>query len=105
MTDALLLAGAFVLGFIVCAALSGVLLKVLVDLYRDDRDAHSAEREQFRSDRRELLNRLQHPNLVPTGTERPAPRPRDPVTAERLREMASVGRVVPGNGSDEMELP
>lgn len=109
--DALTLAGFFLGGFLTCALLSVGAIKLLVDLHRDERAATAAEREQFRSERRELLNRVQHPNLVPTGTERPAPRPPDPRLAERARAWAQVGRVVPGNGdeampaTDELELP
>jgi hypothetical protein len=98
MIDALELAGAFVLGFVIAAALTGALVKALLDLYRD-------EVEVWRSERRELLNRIQHPERMPVATTRPKADPEALQRAAAARaEMAAVGRVVQTNGSD-MELP
>jgi hypothetical protein len=102
MIDALELAGAFVLGFILCGAFAGLLIRELIRLHREERRIGLAEMESWRSERREILNRIQHPNKMPVANAGP-PRPADPAVRERMREMASVGRVVPANG--DMELP
>jgi hypothetical protein len=105
MTDALELAGAFVLGFLICAGLAVVLFKHLIDLHREERQIGLAESESWRGERRELLNRIQHPERMPVGTA-PQVRVPDPAVRERMREMASVGRVVPtAENGDGMELP
>jgi hypothetical protein len=98
MIDALELAGAFVLGFLIAVAVASLLVKALLDLYRD-------EVEVWRSERRELLNRIQHPERMPVATTRPTANPEAPQRAAAARaEMAAVGRVVQTNGGD-MELP
>jgi hypothetical protein len=101
VSDALTFAAFFLGGFLLALALAGIVIKVLIDFHRDERTTIVAERGQWRSERRELLNRVQHPNLVPTGTER-QPRQRDPEVAERLREWASVGRVTAGVEPEEL---
>lgn len=104
--DALTLAGFFLGGFVVAVLPAVGAIKLLVDLHKDERQATAAEREQWRSERRELLNRLQHPNLVPTGTERPQRRQHDPEVTRRVREWAHVGQVTPGVlTADEPDLP
>jgi hypothetical protein len=102
MIDALELAGAFVLGFLLCAVFSGLLIRELVRLHREERQLGRLDADSWRSERREILNRIQHPNKMPVANAGP-PRPADPAVRERMREMASVGRVVPANG--DMELP
>jgi hypothetical protein len=105
MIDALELAGAFVLGFIIAGALGATLVKVLLDMHREDRKLGLAEAEFWRSERRELLNRILHPERMPVATTRPTANPEAAQRAAAARaEMASVGRVVQTNGSD-MELP
>jgi hypothetical protein len=98
MIDALELTGAFVLGFLIAVAVASLLVRALLDLYRD-------EVEVWRSERRELLNRFQFPDRMPVATTRAEPDLEAArAAAARRREMASVGRVVGGNGGD-MELP
>jgi hypothetical protein len=102
MIDALELAGAFVLGFLIAAALCATILKVLIDLHRSDRDLLHRDAEHWRNQERELLNRIQHPERMPVAAAREVATPG--AIEERLakiREMNSVGRVVGG----EMELP
>jgi hypothetical protein len=57
------------------------------------------ERTAFRDERRELINRVQAPQLIPQGT-RPADRPLEPsraaaATAQARTAFASVGRAAP----------
>jgi hypothetical protein len=101
MIDALELAGAFVLGFLIAVAVASLLVKALLDLYRD-------EVEVWRSERRELLNRIQHPERMPVATvrqESPQAAAQRSAAAARLRELNHVGRVVQTDGSADMELP
>jgi hypothetical protein len=111
MTDALLLAGAFLGGFLVCAGVAVAVLRVLFDLHREDRRMVEAEREHWRSERRELVTRALHPQIVPTGVPR-AQRDPDELTLRRQQaaDYATVGRLVPAsterNGDgDDLELP
>ena len=106
MIDAMELAGAFVLGFILAAGMAALLVKHLIELHREERQIGLIEAESWRSERREILNRIQHPHKMPVATTRPSSSPEATrLTEERRREMASVGRVVSTNGADEMELP
>jgi hypothetical protein len=111
MIDAALLAGGFIGGFLVCALIAVLAFRVLVDLQREDRNLVIAERDQWRNERRELINRAQFPDRMPTGA---VPVPRDPDELARRRmqaaDYATVGRIVPAstqtNGDgDDMELP
>jgi hypothetical protein len=111
MIDAALLAGGFIGGFLVCALIAVLAFRVLVDLHREDRNLVIAERDQWRNERRELINRAQFPDRMPTGA---VPVPRDPDELARRRmqaaDYATVGRIVPAstqtNGDgDDMELP
>jgi hypothetical protein len=94
MTTALLIAGAFVVGFGLSAALAAIGFKVLIDVHKEERELVGVEREQWRSERRELINRQQFPHVMPTGTERPEPRQRTEAEIARQRDWAQVGRVV-----------
>jgi len=59
---------------------------------RDVLRALEAERESFRGERRELLNRLQFPYAMPVGTDRKRPTDRDPSrSAAERAEWAQVG--------------
>ena len=111
MTDALLLAGGFIGGFLVCALIAVLAFRVLIDLHREDRNAVTAERDQWRAERRELITRALHPQIVPTAVPHA---PRDPDELARRRQAAAdyatVGRIVPAstqtNGDgDDLELP
>jgi exosome complex RNA-binding protein Rrp42 (RNase PH superfamily) len=104
MIDALELAGAFVLGFMVAAVLAALMVKHLIELHREERQIGLIEAESWRSERREILNRIQHPNKMPVATTGQVRVP-DPAIRERMREMASVGRVVAGTDNGDMELP
>ena len=111
MTDAALFAAFFLGGFTVAAIIAVAVVKVLVELHREDRLVVVGEREQWRSERRELLNRVLHPHVMPTAVQR---QPANPDELARRRMMAAdfaaVGRVVPAstqtNGTgDDLELP
>jgi hypothetical protein len=111
MIDALLLAGGFVGGFLVCAAIAAFAFRALLELHREDRKLVVAEREHWRSERRELVTRALHPQIVPTGVTR-APRNPDELALRRAQaaDYATVGRIVPAstetNGDgDDLELP
>jgi hypothetical protein len=110
-TDVALLAGSFFLGALIVAVVCALIFNVLLDLYRDDREMARAEREAWRSERREIINRIQHPHVMPTGVTRT---PRDPDELARRRmqaaDYATVGRIVPAstetNGDgDDVDLP
>ncbi len=106
MIDALELAGAFVLGFIIAAVFAAFVLRHLIDLHREERKIGLGEAENWRGERRELLNRIQHPERMPVATARPGPNPEITARlAEQRRELANVGRVVLSNGDPDMELP
>jgi hypothetical protein len=106
MIDALELAGAFVLGFILCGAFAGFLIRELIRLHREERRIGLAEMESWRSERREILNRIQHPSRMPVATTgQPVDSSMTRASEERRREMASVGRVVAGSDNGDMELP
>lgn len=104
---------AVALGLLIVVIVLGTLIHVLVGLHRAEREAdrtyYAGERDEWTSERRELLNRIQHPQLVPTG--RRIAQPPDPgaaaAHADRLREMASVGRIVPAKSpeNDGLDLP
>ena len=111
MTDAALLAGGFIGGFLLCATIAVLAFRILVDLHREDRSIVVTEREQWRNERRELINRAQFPDRMPTGA---VPVPRDPDELARRRmqaaDYATVGRIVPAstetNGDgDDVDLP
>jgi hypothetical protein len=111
MTDALLLAGSFLGGFLVCAAVAACVLRVLIELHREDRKFVIAEREAWRSERRELITRALHPNVIPAAVPHV---PRNPDELARRRQQAAdyaaVGRIIPAstetNGDgDDLELP
>jgi hypothetical protein len=111
MTDALLLAGAFIAGFLVCAGIAGLAVRALLELHREERTLVLGEREAWRSERRELVTRALHPQIVPTGV---TATPRNPDELSKRRQQAAdyatVGRIVPAstqtNGDgDDLELP
>ncbi len=81
-------------------------VKHLIELHREERQIGLMEAESWRSERREILNRIQHPHKMPVATTRQAS---DPKAIEGLRtkqrEMASVGRVVASKGAEDLELP
>jgi hypothetical protein len=111
MTDALLLAGGFLAGFLVCAVIAALAFHALLELHREDRKLVVAERDAWRSERRELANRIQHPHIIPTAAPR-APRNADELARRRQQaaDYATVGRIVPAstqsNGDgDDLELP
>jgi hypothetical protein len=106
MIGALELAGAFVLGFVLAAVMATLLVKHLIELHREERQIGLMESESWRSERREILNRIQHPSRMPVATVRPQGNGEaSHKAAERRAEMASVGRVVAGTDNGEMELP
>lgn len=58
-------------------------------------DRFATERDQWRSQERELLNRVQHPSVMPTGT-RPLTPPVNGSASDKARvAWGSVGRVAP----------
>lgn len=86
-------------GLLFAVVVLATLLWVVMGLQREERDharhSHEVEREAWRSERRELLNRMQFPERMPVATQPVGRRPVDPeMQRGRLREMASVGRVV-----------
>ena len=106
MTDALWFAGAFLVGFLLCTLVAALLVRELIALHREERTLHVSEREQWRSERRELINRVQHPHLVPTATAPVIPPAQRAASQAMRNEWASVGRVVNGQGdTEELELP
>jgi hypothetical protein len=111
MTTAAWLALAFLGGFAVAATFAVALVHILLGLYRDERTLVHSEREAWRNERRELINRVQHPNLVPTGVTRPPADPDELARKRRAaRDFAQVGTIVPAstatNGDgDDLELP
>lgn len=96
MTVALIVAGAFIAGFVSSAALAALAFHALTDIHREEQQAVIAERDQWRGERRELLNRIQHPHAMPTGSARPEPRARTAGEIARMQDWANVGRIVPG---------
>ena len=111
MSTAAWIALAFLGGFATAAVFAVALVGALLGIHRDDRQMVQAEREQWRSERRELINRVLHPHVMPTGT---VPRPANPDELQRRRQaaqdFAQVGRIVPAstatNGDgDDLELP
>jgi hypothetical protein len=66
--------------------------------------AQDREREAWRSERRELLNRIQHPHRMPTGTVSSASLapPPDPERLHRRAEFNGVGMVRPVAPADDL---
>jgi hypothetical protein len=106
LTESLLIAGAFTLGFLAASILAALAFGVLTDIHREEQKAAHTEREQWRSERRELINRVQHPHVMPTGTARAEPRQRTAGEIARQRDWAQVGRIVPrGPAAEDPDLP
>jgi hypothetical protein len=104
LTESLLIAGAFVLGFAAASVLAALAFRVLTDLHREEQRVIHVERDLWRTERRELLNRIQHPHVMPVATRA---EPRRPTAGEvaRQRDWASVGRIVPGRRDSDAENP
>lgn len=70
------------------------------------------DRDAFRDERRELINRVQAPWMVPTGTRPAAPAPAEPMqndartaTARARAAFASVGHVAPPEPEPPIAAP
>lgn len=85
-------------------ALSAVLLIAIVALVVRERDHDThvrALQEDWALERRELLNRIQHPRLVPLPRqEPPPPAPEQPRDAAML---AAIGGIVPGSLMEQLD--
>lgn len=105
-------------GLLIACILLCLTLWLIVKVGREDREdtrrLHEADAKEWRSERRELLNRLQFPDRMPVAVER-VPRPPEDLARQRAaaREWAQVGRVTPAaNGTvtadddtHELDLP
>lgn len=111
MTTAAWIALAFLAGFTLAALFAAAAFRALVELHKDERQVAVDEREQWRSERRELITRALHPQVIPTGAPRVPPDPDDLERRRRAaRDFAQVGKIVPAstatNGDgDDLELP
>jgi hypothetical protein len=105
LTESLLIAGAFVLGFAAASVLAALAFSVLTGIHREEQHAIHVERDQWRTERRELLNRVQHPHAMPTGSTRAEPRRPTAGEVARQRDWANVGRIVPGRRDSDAENP
>ena len=99
------LAGGLLVACVVLALTLHLIVKVGREDREDSRRLHEADNAAWRSERRELLNRLQFPDRMPVEVPRPQ-RPPEDLARQRAaaREWASVGRVTPAaNGSADAD--
>ena len=72
------------------------------DMLRVQHEERSILMSEHRSDMRELLNRVQHPQLVPTAT-RPVAPPREQNASEKARAAwGRIGRAAPPRPADDV---